>query len=88
MSRTSTAKAHRMWAQAVASVRMAAIVEIAPIAAVVEAVRAVVAVGDEGAGVVDVTAAAVVVDATVVVAAGAGIKTFATDLHGFTPIND
>lgn len=74
-----------MWAQAVASVRMAAIVEIAPIAAVVEAVRAV---GDEGAGVVDVTAAAVVVDATVVVAAGAGIKTFATDLHGFTPIND
>ena len=84
MSRTSTAKAHRMLAQEAVSVRM---VEIAPIAAVVEAVPVVVA-GDEVAVVVDVTEAAAVVDATVVVAAGAGIKTFATDLHGFTPIND
>ena len=78
MSRTSTAKAHRMLAQAEANVRTAAIVEIA---AAVEGVPAVVA-GDVAAGVADVTAAVVVVDATAV-AAEAGIKAFATDLHGF-----
>jgi hypothetical protein len=78
MSRTLTAKARRMLAEA--TVRKAAIVEIAGAADVLAGAE--VAGGDAGAA--DVTVVAVAVEAVPAVAAEAGTRTFR---HGFSRIH-